>query len=330
MIKYFTTGYISRYVLIVIIAFIIWIPSFLLPDNYTGVTSYAYNIILNLFGANTLVITIICFLLTIITGFFLNLNAINNGLVGKVSTLPFVLFVFVSSLVIGEYHNNPIIWINFIMIFVWANMMQLPNTKNSIPIVFNASFLVGVASLFFSQLVFLFVLIWMAIFIHRIVSWRNLMVTLIGVTLPYLFLLSWFYFSELLLEESYDLFNSLKFDFSLIYPVDPVSITTLIVVVVLTLISIFGVLGGLNENSINLRRNLLITVIYFVLGLIIIIVFSSSRNNLLLLTIPGVLIMSHWFSKLKNPKWYNVTMVFISILIIINQYIPLLIYWLEI
>lgn len=330
MIKYFSRGYISRYIIVIITSIVIWIPSFLLPESYTGVNSYAYSVLSDLIGGNSLVITIISFFLTVFTGLFLNSKAIDTGFVSKVSTLPFVLFILVSSSLIGEFHNNPIVWINFILIFVWANMIQLPESKNSIPLVFNASFFVGVASLFFSQLIFLFVLIWMAIFMHRIVSWRNLLITLIGVALPYMFLMSWYFFSGTLLEDSNVLFDSMRFDFSLIYPRDPLSITTLVIVVVLTLFSVTGILGVLNENSINLRRNLLITVVYLSLGLLVIIIFSSSLDNLLLLAIPAALIMSYWFSKTKTLKWYNISLMILSILIIINQYIPLIIHWLEI
>ena len=330
MIKYFNTGYVSRYVLVIIIAIIIWIPSLIIPENYSGVTSYAYGIILELLGNSTLAITLISLFLTLFTALLLNLYAINSGIVGKVSTLAFALFVIFSSTLTGEFHNNPAIWINFILVFVWMNLMQLPYKLNTIPIIFNASFLVGVASLFYSQLVFLFILIWMAIFIHRIVTWRNLVVTLIGVTIPYFFLLTWFYFTEMLLEESYVLFNSLKFDFFLLYPTDLLNITVLAIVVPFLIITVLGVIGRLNENSINRRRNLLITVVYFFIILLILIVFSKSLNNLLLLAIPSVLLISYWVSNQKYTKWYNITLSVLLLIIIVNQYLPLVYYWLDI
>jgi len=330
MIRYFNTGYVSRYVLVMIIAILIWIPSFIIPENYTGVTSYAYNIILEVFGSNNFAITIASFFLTLITALFLNLYAINSGFVGKVSTLTFALFIIFSSTLTGEYHNNPSIWINFILVFVWINLMQLPYKLNTIPIILNASFLVGIASLFYSQLVFLFVLIWMAIFIHRIVTWRNLLVTLIGVTLPYFFLLTWFYFTEQLLEESYVLFNSLKYDFIFLYPHELLNISILTMVVPLVVISIFGVMGRLNENSINRRRNLLITIVYFFIIFLILIIFSKSLNNMLLLIIPAILLISYWISNQKQTKWYNITLSLLLIMIIVNQYLPLVYYWLDI
>lgn len=323
MIKYFNTGYISRYALVIFFGIIIWLPSFIIPESYSGVTSYAYNVISDLFGTNNFVLTIVSFLLTIATAFLLNSYAIRTGIIGKVSTIVFMLYVLLSSSLTPGFHNNPIIWINFILVFVWANLMQLPYSKNTIPIIFNASFLTGVASLFNSQLIFLLALIWMAVFIHRIVTWRNLLIPIIGVGLPYFFMLVWFYFRELLLEESYELFNPLKIDLSLVYPLDYLNIFIAVTLVILGIVTVFGTMGILSENSINTRRNLLITVVYFFTAVIILSVFTSSLVNMLLLTVPFVLILSYWFSHVRKPKWFNIILGVLMLLIFLNQYVQL-------
>jgi len=316
--------------MILFIGIIIWIPAFIIPENYTGIISYAYGILLEIAGGNNLIITAVSFVLTIFTALLLNKVAIDNGLIGKVSTIVFVLYILISGSLTGCFHNNPVVWINFLMVFVWSALMKLPYSRNTLPIIFNASFLTGIASLFNSQLVFMFVLIWLAIFIHRIVTWRNLVVTLVGITMPYFLLLSWFFFKGQLLEESYDLFNSLMFDISVVYPVDYLNILTFTMLIGITAVSVLGTMGSLTENSINRRRNLLITVVNFFVAFAILIVFSKTLVNILLLAVPVVLLTGYWFSHVRTSKWYNFTLIVLLVFIILNQYLNLVFTLLEI
>ena len=325
MIKYFSTGYFSKYLLVLIGGAILWLPSLLFPNVYSGAVSFAYDHIFEFIYHNNFVLTSISFLLTIGTAIFLNKFAIDNQFVSKVSTLILVLYILFTSIFTKEIHNNPIIWVNFLLVFVWANLMQLPYVKNTIPIVFNASFLLGVASLFYSPLVAMFVLIWISIIIHRVVTWRNLLVTIIGVLFPYFFLMSLFYAMGNLFDESYLLFNSLSLDLAPVFPTKPLDIAILTIVISITVVSIIGVVGRLNEKGINHRRNLLITIVYYVIAFIILLVFMKSLVSILLLSIPMVLLLGNWLSNVKQTRWYNVILVMLTVLIILNQYLQLFI-----
>ena len=324
MIRFFSTGYLSRYLLLTLLGLVIWIPSLLFPISYTGISSYAFDQISYLTTQNIYIQTSISFVLTLITAFLLNQLAINNGFNGKISTLVALLYILLTSSLVGEFHNNPVIWINFILVFILGSLMRLPYVGNAIPVVFNASFLLGVASLFYSQLVFLIVFIWVSIIIHRIITWRNFAVSLIGIVLPYFFLLTWFFWSDSLLEESYELFNSLQIDITPVFLSDPIEIVISAILLLITIISTFGIAGRLTERSINLRRNLIITMFYVVAAFLVLLVFSKSLISTLLLSIPSALIMGHWLSNIKRIRWYNIALSLVTILVILNQYLNLL------
>ena len=324
MIRFFSTGYLSRYLLLLLFGLVIWMPSLLFSDSYSGIPSYAYNQILTLTAHNVYVLTSISFVLTIITSFLLNQFAINNGFSAKVSTLIALLYMLLTSAMVGETHNNPVIWINFILVFVLGNLMHLPYVGNTIPVVFNASFLLGVASIFYSPLVFLILFIWMAIIIHRLISLRNIIVSLVGVILPYVFLLTWFFYKDILLEESYVLFDSLNIELAPIFITDVVDIIVSIILLALTIISILGIAGRLNEKNINLRRNLIITMFYVSTAFLILLFFSKSLISTLLLSIPAALITGHWLSCTKHTRWYNIALSLVMVLIILNQYLYLI------
>lgn len=324
MIKFFNTGYLSRYLILLILALIFWLPSMLYPTSYSGISSYAYNCISHLVNQNILLLTTFSFLVTLLTAFLLNKIAINNDFSSKISTFIAFLYILLTSSIISESHNNPVIWINFIMVFVLGNLMKLPYVNNLIPVIFNASFLLGVASLFYSQLVFLILFIWLSIVIHRVVTWRNLAVSLIGITLPYIFLITWFFFTDTMLQDSFVLFNSLQIDIAPIPPSNPIEIIITIMFLAIIIISIFGIASGLIEKNINLRRNLTITLFYFVIIFLIILVFSKSYISTLLLSIPSALLLGNWLNNRIKMRWYNISLWIITFFIILNQYLNII------
>lgn len=324
MIKFFSTGYLSRYLILLILALIIWLPSLLYPISYTGISSYAYNHISYLVNKNILLLTIFSFIITLLTALLLNKIAISNGFSTKISTLIAFLYVLFTSAIIGESHNNPVIWINFIMVFVLNNLMRLPYVNNLIPVIFNASFLLGIASLFYSQLVFLILFIWLSIIIHRIVTWRNIAVSLIGITLPYIFMLTWFFYTDTMLQDSFVLFNSLQIDIVPILLTNPIEIIITIMFLAIIIISIFGIASSLIEKNINLRRNLTITLFYIAIVFLIILIFSKSYISTLLLSIPSALLLGNWLNNRKKIRWYNISLWLITIFIIVNQYLNII------
>ena len=324
MIRFFSTGYLSRYLLLFLLGLIIWLPSLLFPTSYTGISSYAFDQISYLTNQNLYIQTSISFVLTLVTAFLLNQFAIINGFNGKVSTLVAFLYLLLTSSLVGEFHNNPVIWINFILVFVLGSLMQLPYVSNKIPVVFNASFLLGMASIFYSQLVFLIVFIWVSIIIHRIVTWRNFVISLIGILLPYFFLLTWFFWTDSLLEESYVLFHSLQIDIAPILLTDPVEIVVSVIILAITIVSTLSIASRLTEKNINLRRNLIITMFYVVAAFLVLLFFSKSLISTLLLSIPSALIMAHWLSSVKRTRWYNVSLWLVIVLIVLNQYLNML------
>jgi uncharacterized protein DUF6427 len=322
MIKYFNSGYISRYIIVFLMGLVLWLPFFIFPINYFDEQNTVNNQVIYLFG-NPYILSGISFIFMIITSIFLNRFAIDNGFIGKISTLVLAFSVIFSILLVGEIHSIKFIGINFILIFVWANLMQLPYAKNVIPVIFNASFLIGIASFFYPQLILLFILVWISIIVHRVLSWRGILITLIGIVLPYAFLFVW-YFSQGVFPEKYiSLLSSFNLDINLTFPDFHIGIIVLVIFLIILVISAFGTAGKLNERSINLRRNLIITLYQLAIAFCILILSENSIETIFLLVIPGSIITAHWFSNVRKTKWYNILFVSLVILVFLNNYLTL-------
>jgi len=324
MIKFFSTGYLSRYLFIFIFGLILWIPSLLFPTYYNGISSFAFNQISLITTQNLFLQTIASFFFTLITAFLLNKCAIDNGLSGKMSTLIALVYLILTSSLAGDFHNNPVIWINFILVFVLNNLMRLPYVTNTIPVIFNASFLIGVASLFYSPLVFLVLLIWISVIVHRIVTWRNFVVSLVGVVLPYFLLLTLFFTIGDLPEESYTIFETLQINTDFLMITDPLEIAIAVILLLIIIISSIGIANHIREKNINLRRNLIITFFYIAFLLLILFVFTKSLVLSLLLCIPSAILMGHWLGNIKRTRYYDLAFYAVITIMVLNQYLYLI------
>lgn len=324
MIKFFSTGYLSRYLFIFIFGLILWIPSLLYPSYYNGISSFAFNQISLITAQNILLQTIASFFITLITAFLLNKCAIDNGLSGKMSTLIALVYFILTSSLSGEFHNNPVIWINFILVFVLCNLMRLPYVTNTIPVIFNAAFLIGFASLFYSPLVFMVLIIWISVIVHRIVTWRNFVVSIVGVVLPYFLLLTLFFSIGDLPEESYFLFETLHISTDIVIITDPFEMAISVILLSIIFISSLGIANRIPEKNINLRRNLIITFFYVAILLLVLFVFTKSLVLFLLLCIPSALLMGHWLGNIKRTRYYDLAFYAVITLMTLNQYLYLI------
>ncbi len=320
MIKYFNTGYISRYFVCFLIGLILWIPSFLVPFNGGEIGLIWSNLLFKF--SNTVVLSLFSFILVLVTSVILNKFAIDNGFSGNLGTLVLLFYIVFSSLFNTGHYLGSFMIVNLMLIFVWSNLMRLPYIKNAEPVIFNASFLIGVTSFFYPALVLLFLLVWISIIVHRILSWRTIVITLLGVLLPYFFMFSWFFSQGTLLNELELFSDSINVSIGLILPGDSIEFILLVVFLFTIVISILGVSGKLNEKSINLRRNLIISIFWFILVLGILLLTGISTKALLLV-IPGTIITAHWFSNVKKTKIYNYLIIFMLLLVFVSNYLTL-------
>lgn len=290
--------------------------------------SFGYGFIKLLFSNNQYVLSVTTFLIALFSGLLLNGYSIENGISGKVSTLVLAIYILLSASQTDIIVSSPIFWVNLLMIFVWSNLNNIPNSTRGLALIFNAAFLVGLVSLFYFQFIFFTLLIFITIIVHRVVSVRGLLVTITGVVAPYFFLLVWLFFINDM-DMFYSYFpNAMKLDLNIILPDTIFHLVVFIIISAITILSFFGIIGKLGEKNINLRRNLLLSLIYLVLGMIIIILFRSGAEFYFLLSVPASIIISNWLSSIKNVKWYNYSLVFLLLLMFVNNYYNLILNYL--
>jgi hypothetical protein len=218
---------------------------------------------------------------------------------------------------------NPFILINFFLFFFIRNLYRLPNVENPIPLVFNASLMLGLSSLYFFKIIFLVVVVWVALIIHRLNSWRNYIASIIGIIVPYLFVITWYFWSDQL--NDFILKMEMMFIFRLNTDLS-LGINDLIILVIiagLIIIGVFKTTTHLTEKNINLRRNLIISIYFLIIALIIVVIFGQGIKSLLITIIPASIILSNAFYDLRRYRFYNIFFSVLIVFIMINQFLKL-------
>jgi len=325
MLRYFNSGYFSRTLILVFIAALLWLPAFLLPAE-TVVPQHPaplYQLFLFLTGSNTYLHLSIAFLLSIASALLLNQIATQFGFTERISQLGTLVYIVFSAAMLSYTAMSPVAIVNFLMLLILLSLFKVAEAKETIPLAFNASFILGIAALFFLPALLFILLLWIALIIFRVNQWRSFVVSFIGFLLPFVFAFTWYFWNDQTPEAYSLLLASLTFHLpdAANYPIGDWGIA--IILLFFILVSVVKTSNSLMEKNINIRHILLVTMYYLAIAFAIILFFSGNSTDSLLLMIPASLLVASVFSEAKNPKWFERGIRLLLLLALINQYAQL-------
>lgn len=320
MLTYFNKNYLSRYLALLLIAFIYRLPSLLNLDDISTGISNEDQFIFSLGFFNPYVLWAASLFITFLTALLLNQIASEYSFSGSLTTRTAFYYLLLACSLPAFILANHLIAANFLLLFIYRDLFGLPKTSVTIPSTFNASFLAGLASFFYLPLIFFILVIWYGLISHRISSWRNYVVSLIGLSIPYVFLFTWFFLTDNL-KTPVDLF--VNFFQSVLQWKPTQNYFDLAIAVVLFLIVILSILKITNRprsGSINLRRDFEISLFSLFVLTLIVFVFETNLSNSILLVIPSTLIISSGFNEAQPGRKITVVLYSLMFILLINQY----------
>lgn len=319
MIKFFSTGFFSRYLWLILLLIVCWLPGFVHPDNYLASPDAhftPFQSILKLFPLAGMLINFIIYLFSI---FLLNAISIEHNISGKINTLPIFAYLLFTASIKAYFSANPYLLISLLLLVMIRYLFGLHQRESSYKNAFDAGFYLGMASLLYPPLVYLILLIWLSIMLHRVNSLRAYATSLIGLLSPFVFLFTWFYlnnqFQSGLTGLVSDILPTLVFKIEL--PIHEIVAVCLLIII--GIVFSFKTLSTLGEKSINLRRNLAVLVLFFYLQLALLIAFNQNIQAYMLPAIPFAFIVSHQLVLIRKPKRMNILLMIITLFIILNH-----------
>lgn len=322
MLRYFNSGYFSRTLILVFIAAILWLPAFLFPAESLVPQNPAplYQLFLFLTGSNIYLHLSIAFLLSIASALLLNQIATQFGFNEKISQLATLVYIVFSGAMVSYTAMSPVVVVNFLMLLILLSLFKVSEAKETIPLAFNASFILGIAALFSLPVMLFILLLWIALIIFRVNEWRSFVVSFIGLLLPFVFTFTWYFWNDQTPEAYSLLLASLVFHMPDVanYPIGDWGIA--IILLFFILISVVKTSNSLMEKNINIRQILLVTIYHLAIAFAIILFFSGNSTDSLLLMIPASLLVASLFSEARNSKWFERALRLLLLLALINQY----------
>lgn len=321
MLKFFNTGSLSRYIAALLLLALFWLPALLNPIAYNSVSELLFLLFSNLIDVNPYFPVVSALLISIFSALIANQLATDFEFSSRFSSLGMFFFVLVSSAVPAFFTLNPIILSNVFILFLLKNIFQFPVSASAIPISFNSGLLIGIASLFFPPLVILLFFLWGAIFIHRLTDWRNFAASLIGVLMPYLFLFAWNLWGGSVIGSAKHLFEEYFFIRSIKLASFSLNYVIIIIIFLIIVVSSLNTLGHLREKNINLRRNLMITLLYLTFAIALSWYYIKIMETMLLIAVPAALLLTNSTSQSKKLRLFGIVIYLLLGLILINLYL---------
>lgn len=327
MISYFNSGYLIRYIFIFVFACLLWLPPIISPETY-----FESRSVISLMNVNvtwvyqySFIFIWVAFLFALISALSINQILREYDLINMHSTMGLAVFILlVSGLPLFTSVNSFII-INLILVLVIQGILKLSIVEDPITVLFNISFYLSFASLFYTPIVYLILIIWLAIITNRQIGLRNFLITIIGLLLPYFFVFIWFYWNDSVVESWDSLLLMLtEFNFNMNFQFfgyhNMLVLTFLFILIVM---SVLIVLGKLSEKSNYVRKNIVIALYSLLVVLVMILLFSDNPVSLLLLVIPASIIISIAVQSVSRYRVLNIFFTLLLILILANQYYQL-------
>lgn len=291
-------------IFIPIFAITLWLPA-LLPnlfersifttENQTAFFEwltkwFSKNYYLNLFFTIILLLSQAFFLLK------LNLKYI---FIEKRSYLPAFFFILISSSIVSMQNLNPALFANLFVLFAIDKSILMSKETHRLTSYFEAGLLIGIASLINFSSLYTLIIIWLALFIIRPkFNWREWFSSIVGFITPlfiysvvlYLqnnFLSTFFSYKHLLFN-----LNQHFPEFSFINTISLILSGTILFIAILFNIRFIGI------KKINTRKYF--SLFLWILILTIPIFFLKFTTYLYVMAIPIAIILSMFFTNLKN------------------------------
>jgi hypothetical protein len=245
-----------QFMLFLALAALLWIPAFMNPGATIQVGSDGplYGMVLYWLSGNPVLSVSVAFILVIFSSIFLYFIASSNDLLPRENFLPAILtLIFLSwNPTLQVFH--PLLPAMLAVLIAVNMLMKMYGQQEPYRHVFTASMSVAVAALFYVPAMYLLLMIFFSFITHRINTWREWVIALIGLSLPVIYLLSWLYWDDQLHTGIAKILASVENPGIGLVRLSSLEIAWMSISVLILLIALLAVLNVIQDKLISTRR----------------------------------------------------------------------------
>ena len=325
MIKFFRYSYYIQYLALLVLALLLWLPSFMvLPSALsapTGVTPL-YDLIAVYLAPRPLLSQIIAFLLFVVEAFFFNEIMVVGKTEPKVSTMGGFAFVVLMALTPVQTTFSPALLASAFILPILYLLYKIPSLHKVETDLLNIGILLALASMCYFYSALLLIWIMFALAVQKSKSVRYQLIPIIGFLLPYLFFFAIHFIKGDLIETA-NAYSGFFSSFGL--SVDGFSVFSLVTFAVVVLLS-FLPLGSnslfAQERLVDVRQNISIASLMFMFTLVMIVLEGSIFEcglAFLALSVHNSYSLSH----VAKTKWPELILDLVVLAVFAIHYIPI-------
>ena len=181
--------------MLLIFSFLLRIRSLMAPNAYelTGSEGPLFFLFHNIVGANLILESIITTLIIFLQGFMINRIVMNHNLIRPPNFVTGFCFIVLASLSVEFFGFSNMLLANFLLLFAFNELFLTYKMYRSAIHIFNAGFLMALASLIHFPLFFLYFACSVTLLLLRSFKIRERLQLLTGFMLPFYLICLWFY-----------------------------------------------------------------------------------------------------------------------------------------
>ena len=306
LLKFINSNRLSLIVFITLLPVLYWVPSFITvgPVQTMQDPGVPLGKLITQFNSNFRLLASICALLFLLGNSYLLIQMNTNYIFIPVRTqLPALFYLLLSTGITQLHQLTPALVSSTFLILMFYRIFSAYKTEGVSMNFLDAGLLVSVASLvYFPSIIFFFFLL-ASISLLRPFIWREWVFALIGLLIPYLFLLSAVYIwdlsvADLVLQISAS-FNGLNFTYKLS------QIINWAIVLLFIIAGSYFIATYFDSMKIHARKFFLVFWVFFLFGLVVFLTFFKSGTGMVyFVSIPLAYLFSFYFVKCK-ANWIN-------------------------
>jgi hypothetical protein len=322
IINLFKTNQITGIVFLIIFQLLVFLNPALhqAPLRYNTEDTILYNALFESWAHYKWLNLGLSFALMFAQALIYNYLVIQLNLLGRTTYLPAFFYLLISCMLPGNLlFNSGIVAASFIVPAVYI-LMTAPADKRPLRTVFNVSILFSIGSLFYLQAMFYFSFVLIAMGMLGMLSFRSAVVSLIGFIVPYVYVLTYYFWTDDLVGYWQKQYVTLVHFIPLSFPFHWAELVLYLLVVVILGLSLFKYITNRFTLKVIQRKIYNVFTLFFIISFAIPLFFKEThKQQVALLAIPIGVYLSYYFLNLKKQWVADVFALLLFITIAILQ-----------
>lgn len=316
-IKTFKKNYPLQLLLLTIIPLVMWASALANPPelNKSIFDMPFYNLLYSFTKDYRLFATITSFVLIFLQAIALNYLFSENHLCQKNTFLPAFIYIILMSCSRESMTFSSILFANMMIIIALHFFFKCHDKKEGIDEIFNASFFLALATLFYVPSAFFMLWMWGGFVVYKLYKWRSWVMSLFGYLTPFMLIVIYYYLMNKNIITS--LFSNveewIQIDFSFLNT--PIQVVYISALLLYTIPAIFKTASSRSNRIIEYRKKSGVLLVMFFIAIIPFFLSKTQANMSFVFAIPLSFLLCNLF--LENPK-EKYTNMFLLIFILLS------------